>query len=126
MKNPVLRVACGFLLSAALATSAFAADITGLWSGTSQGREGKTQQVSLTITRKGQTLSGSMTAPMGQLDVENIVVSGNKISFDIALNYQGQMKKIDYAGTIQGDQMDLQQIKDGKPQAGGVKLTHQH
>lgn len=58
----MLRIA----MLALLAASALAADVAGKWTGTQQGREGRTMEITLNLKAEGAALSGTMGSQMGE------------------------------------------------------------
>jgi len=102
-----------FLLMAALAmtlltTSASAADISGKWKGTAEGPNGAIERT-FTFKVDGTKLTGETESQMiGKSTITEGKVEGDKISFTINANFQGNEMKLAYAGTISGDTIKLQ------------------
>src|ERR1700680_2590958 len=123
MKRRMIELVCSALAMGVFALAASAADLSGVWTGTAKGREGKVQEVTLTLKSSADTFTGTMAMTMGELPVENVKLNGSDISFDVVLSYQGQTKKLNYFGKIDGNQMTLQLSRDGQVQPGGATLT---
>jgi hypothetical protein len=90
---------------------AWAADVTGKWSGQMSGPNG---EMSLTATFKqsGTKLTGTMDGPGGEpMQIQDGKVEGDKIVFAVAFNDM----KIVHEGTINGDEMTLTIKMDGGP-----------
>jgi hypothetical protein len=90
------------VLLALLAISALAADVSGAWKGSMETPMGK-MDLALTLKTSGPSLSGTMNFMGNDSKVEKLVIDGNKISFEINMDF-GVMV---YAGAIEGDTMNL-------------------
>jgi hypothetical protein len=90
------------LLLALLAISALAADVSGAWKGSMETPMGK-MDLALTLKTDGPSPSGTMSFMGNDSKLEKLVINGNKISFEINMDF-GSMG---YAGTIDGDTMNL-------------------
>jgi hypothetical protein len=111
--------------------SAFAADVTGTWvaemappqggpgggpSGGPGGGPGSGGPMKFTFNLKaeGSSLSGTTVGPMGN---ENKIIEGkidgDKVSFAVKVNRMGNEMKIDYKGTVSGDEMKLSFSMEG-------------
>jgi hypothetical protein len=90
------------------ATVAFAADIDGKWVAEVQGPGGGgTMQLTYTFKADGETLTGSMSTPMGEIEISDGKVTGNEVSFAIVFEGRGQQMRMDYKGTVEGDELKL-------------------
>ncbi len=90
------------LLIALLAASAMAADVAGAWKGTLDTPMGA-MEMALTLKTDGPAPSGTLNFMNNDSKLEKLVVDGNKISFEINMDF-GTMA---YAGTFDGDTMNL-------------------
>jgi hypothetical protein len=90
------------LLLALLAISALAADVAGAWKGSMETPMGK-MDLALTLKTDGPAPSGTMNFMGNDSAVQKLVIDGNKISFELAMDF-GTMA---YSGTIDGDTMNL-------------------
>jgi len=122
--------------------SAFAADVTGTWvaeiappqsgpggspSGGPGGGPGGGGPMKFTfnLKAKGSSLSGTMIGPMGN---ENEIIDGkidnDNVSFAVKVNRMGNEMKINYKGTVSGDEMKLTYTMEGgmggPPGGGGM------
>jgi|SRR5580658_541055 hypothetical protein len=84
----------------------FAADFNGKWNGQVQGRNGM-QTVVFDLHVDGSTVTGKVTTPRGDIDISNGKVDGDNISFDTALNMNGNSMTISYKGTASGDTINF-------------------
>lgn len=113
MKN-IIRMA-GLL--ALLLAWAMAADISGKWAGDMPGRGGDTTPTTFTFKVDGDKLTGSMTGPQGDIQLQEGKVAGNQISFSTTLDFGGNSIKLLYKGTVNGDQIKMTREREGSGQA---------
>ena len=76
-----------------------AADITGKWTASFDTQIGK-QNYTYDFVVKDSTLTGKMKSDMGESDVLEGKVEGDKVSFAELLVFQGMEIRITYTGTI--------------------------
>ena len=76
-----------------------AADITGKWTASFDTQIGK-QNYTYDFVVKDSTLTGKMKSDMGESDVLEGKVEGDKVSFAELLNFQGMEIRITYTGTV--------------------------
>ena len=109
------RLTC-FAISVCLtATVAWAADVTGKWSGELNGPGG-----GITLTagfqQDGTKLTGTMDGPGGEaMQIKDGKVEGDTLSFSVDLNGT----TVAHEGTIKGDTITLQIRIDGGPGGDG-------
>jgi hypothetical protein len=102
-------------LSCLLAVAAWAADVTGKWTAEVQGRQG-TQTVTMNLKADGAALTGSFQgARGGAVDISDGKVDGDKISFSITREFQGNSIKILYQGTAAGDEIKFKSHPEQAP-----------
>jgi hypothetical protein len=93
-----------------LAATVMAGDVVGTWTAEFDTQVG-VQKYAYTFEKDGETLTGKATAErMGEtVDVElkDVKLDGDKISFAETLSFQGQEIPITYSGTVQGDEIKL-------------------
>jgi hypothetical protein len=95
------------LLACVLAVTALAADVTGKWTGEQQTRNGA-QTVTLTLKADGETLTGTMNGGRGgDAEISDGKISGDKVSFSLTREFNGNSMTIKYSGTVSGDEMKL-------------------
>jgi hypothetical protein len=101
-----------------VAIGAFAADVTGKWTYTMQGRDGTPREMSITLKQDGNTLTGSVPG-MGRggqggtpTEITNGKVDGDKVSFDVVREFNGNKMTTKYEGTVSGSDMKLKVTRD--------------
>ena len=114
------------LLVMATLTAAFAADVTGKWTGQMGGPDGGGgMSISFEFKQDGTKLTGTTDGPGGQTQIKDGKVEGNKISFTISVDAGGGDMKVLHEGTIDGDEIKLNIKMDGGPGGdgpGGITL----
>lgn len=99
-------VAFFLLVSAAVA---YAADVTGSWTGNIQTDNGAVV-LTFTLKQDGGTLTGTIAAPgIDPLTIHDGTIDGDKVSF--AVDYNGSTVKD--TGTVSGDTMKLKTTGGG-------------
>lgn len=86
-----------------------ATDIAGLWTGEVAGRGGEKQDISFQFTSKNKTLTGKMFGDEFDVPVQDLQVSGDRITFYITTTnyYDGSHTKFMFAGTVSLKAMQL-------------------
>jgi hypothetical protein len=98
------------------AAVAFAADVTGKWTGDMPGRGGDTMPTTFTFKAEGDKLTGSMTGPQGDIAIQDGKVAGDQISFTTTLEFGGNSIKLVYKGTVAGEQIKMTREREGSGQ----------
>lgn len=107
----------------AVAFVAAAADVTGKWTFEMAGRGGQAQTVTLNLKQSGSTLTGTQTGGMGgrggdgaaqDVQISNGKVDGDKISFEVTREFQGQSRTTKYEGTAAGSELKLKVTRPGR------------
>jgi hypothetical protein len=112
---------CGLLLAVAL--PAFAADVDGKWKGSLDTPQGPIE-VNFTFKADGAKLIGSTTGPDGkELALKNGKVDGDKISFTLEVDMQGNLLTFEYTGLVAAGQIKLHTDFMGQPIDYAVKKT---
>jgi hypothetical protein len=93
---------------AMLTITAAAADITGKWSGQVPSR-GEAMAATFTFKVDGDKLTGTMTAPQGEVALQEGKVSGDQISFSTT----GGNAKILFQGTVSGNEIKMTRTREG-------------
>ncbi len=108
----------------ALTVVAAAADVTGKWTYEQQGRGGgPPRQVTITLKQDGNNLTGTVPGfgrgggggggtPPPEQEISNGKVDGDKISFEVKREMQGQTMVTKYEGTVSGSEMKLKITRD--------------
>jgi hypothetical protein len=109
---------CAILL-ACTGIAAWAADVTGVWTGTISGSDG---DFALTYTFKqdGGKLTGTISGPTDPLPIQDGKVEGDKISFWVQVDMGGNVVKFTSAGTIKGDEISITTTNDAGMDLGGA------
>ena len=94
----------GVLLTA---TSVWAADVDGKWSGSIETPMGPTS-IGFVFKADGKSLSGSTTGPDGtQVTFKDGKIEGNTISFTVNLDFGGMPMALAYKGVVSPEKIDL-------------------
>ena len=98
------------LMMAFTAASAFAADVTGKWTGNMVGSGGDGFQLTFTFKQDGGKLTGTIDGPMGEpMEISEGKVDGDKLSFNVSFNGM----TIRHEGVITSDTIKLTTKSDG-------------
>jgi hypothetical protein len=93
------------ILALLLASSAFAADVDGKWSG-SMSTPGGDVNVGFTFKADGAKLNGTTTGPDGmEIKITDGKVDGNNVSFTVNLDFGGMPFMMNYKGVVASDQI---------------------
>jgi hypothetical protein len=101
-----------FLLTAVLGLlvfPAFAADVTGKWTADVPGRGGEPAKTTFDFKVSGDTLTGTVTSPRGEVAISDGKVNGDDISFVTTFNEV----KIIYKGKVSGDEIKFTREREG-------------
>ena len=97
---------------------AFAADVSGKWTYEQAGRNGgPPRQITITLKQDGNNLTGSVPG-MGRggdappSEITNGKVDGDKVSFEVVREFNGNKVTSKYEGTISGDEIKLKITRD--------------
>ena len=99
-----------------LAMTAFAADVTGKWTGQMPTRNGDTREVTFNLKAHGDKLSGTMGGPQGDIEIKDGKISGDTISFKTNLEFNGNAFVLIFKGTVSGDQIKFTRGREGADQ----------
>jgi imidazolonepropionase-like amidohydrolase len=80
------------------------ARVAGTWDLTVTTPQGENRS-SMTVTQSGATLEGTMTTEMGTVQVTDGSVTGQRVTFTIAVPISGQTTTIVFRGTVEGNRM---------------------
>jgi hypothetical protein len=111
-----------FLVLAILAHCAiFGAELAGIWTGVTAGRNGEKQDISFRFKMTKGSLAGVMFGDESDLPVEDLKVDGDNITFSITTvnYYSGDRQTQVYSGTLNDKEMHLTRQRKGGPPAGG-------
>jgi len=108
------RIAVGLMaLLALLVVVASAADVSGTWKGTSQGRDGKTRETTFTFKVDGEKLTGTVSGRMGDREISEGKVAGDEISFAVKVSMGDREFKMLYKGKVAGDEIKFSVQREG-------------
>jgi len=99
--------------------AAWAADVTGVWTGTISGGDGD-YALTYTFKQDGQKLTGTVTGPTDPIEIQGGKVEGDKISFWLQVDMGGSVVKFTATGTIKGDEISLTTTNDAGMDLGGA------
>jgi hypothetical protein len=111
-----------------------AADVTGKWTAQVPGRNGAQQEMTFQLKADGAALTGTVTgggggrrgggggAPQAR-EISEGKIDGDKISFTVKTEANGQTRVAKYSGTISGDTLQLKQTREGRNGAQTTDIT---
>ncbi len=108
------------LLLLGISGAALAADINGKWTAEVQGRNGTVTQT-LVLNASGNNLTGSLEgARGGAVDISDGTIDGNKVSFKVVREFNGNQFTQQYKGTLSdAGELDLSVSMGGGARRGG-------
>jgi hypothetical protein len=89
------------------------ADISGIWTGNVQGRNGETQEITFRFQQDGDTFTGKIYGENEDTPLSDGKISGDRISFTVTSEFGSGRGKYVYTGTIQGSSLELTRDRDG-------------
>jgi len=96
------------LLLASLALVAAAADVSGKWVAQIPGRDGQTRETTYNFKADGAALKGTMSGFQGnQIDISDGKIDGDKISFVVKMEFNGNAIEMKYSGVVAGDEIKM-------------------
>ncbi len=110
MRLIFLALLCGVI--------ALAADVNGKWSAEMPGRGGNSRQMIMTLKADGATLTGTVSGPRGDTDIQDGKVDGDNISFSVVREFNGNSFKLNYSGKVNGDEIHFTVSREGGNAAG--------
>ena len=97
------NLAAAFLAASVLTVAAFAADLTGNWKWTAQGRNGPMETTAqLTLSKEG-ALSGTVAGRNGDTPISDASFKDGTIAFAVKREFNGNTFVIKYEGKLEGD-----------------------
>lgn len=110
IRKSLLAFVFGMVASAFLASQAMAADATGTWTWTMQGRQGgEGRKITLKLKQEGDKLTGAIVSPARQgseareTAISDGKVSGDQISFAVVREFNGNKFTQKYQGKVSAD-----------------------
>ena len=110
----VLLTACFVLAGLAMA---YAAAIDGKWVAQVPGRQG-TQETTFNFKAEGDKLTGTVVNPRGETPISDGTIKGNDVAFSTKLSTPNGDFKLNYKGTLAGDELKLTRTREGGDQPG--------
>ena len=103
MSFPKLRpLVAAVFASAFLSVAALAADITGAWKWTAQGRNGPVE-AHATLALKDGALTGTVSGRMGDAPIGDATFKDGRVHFTVTREFDGNKIVIKYDGKFEGD-----------------------
>lgn len=90
----------------AFAGVASAADVAGTWKASIETPNG-TMESTFVLKVDGAKLTGTVASQMGETAISDGKVDGDKVSFAVSRDFNGQTFKITYDGSVKGNEMKL-------------------
>jgi hypothetical protein len=109
MTTPSKLTTLTLLGLALLASSiAHAGSASGKWQWTIETPDGNTFKSIMTAKQEGSKLTGTLSRPESEdkLEILNGKVEGDKVSFKVIPNFDGNKITVEYSGTLKGDKID--------------------
>ena len=79
----------------------------GRWTGTTEIQGVGMIPLGYDFISDGNKLAGTSDVQTGKAPIENGKIDGNKIKFDVTINYGGQEMVVNYSGVLTGDKLTL-------------------
>src|ERR1700722_4910289 len=96
-----------WLLVCALASVLSAGDLSGIWTGQLEDRNGDSQDLSFRFTQTGDALTGKMYGDNESTPIAEGKIVGNRVSFTVTNELNGQISTFVYTGTLNGDEIEV-------------------
>ena len=100
-------------LLALFVITAAAADVSGKWKASTQGRDGKAREVVLNFKVDGETLTGTISGRNGDREITEGKVVGDDISFAVKMTMGDNNFKMLYKGKVSGDEIKFTTQREG-------------
>lgn len=114
------RISLAAILMVLISVAAWAADVTGKWTGQMPGPNGDGFSLTFNFKQDGPKLTGTVQGPQGDaIEISDGKVAGDKISFVVTIEANGGMK-IMHDGTVNGDEIKLNSKSEGGEFPGGT------
>jgi hypothetical protein len=109
-----IRTVLGLLALVALfVVTAAAADVSGKWKASTQGRDGKAREVVFNFKVDGETLTGTVSGRSGDREISEGKVVGDDISFTVKMTMGDNNFKMLYKGKVAGDEIKFTTQREG-------------
>lgn len=114
LQKQLRNLALAFLFVTLGAAVALAADLNGKWKGSVETPRG-TQELTFDFKVDGAALTGKVTTPRGESDIQDGKVDGDNLSFTQVVNFNGNELKINYTGKVDGDSIKFTRTVADRP-----------
>jgi hypothetical protein len=98
-----MRIVTAVLLLLLLSIPVIAADIDGKWTATIDGMDGNKMELTYNFKADGTKLTGSVTSPMGEMQITEGKIEGNAVQFTVG----NEQFSVTSKGTLSGDEIKL-------------------
>lgn len=102
MISAVKRLVVTSVLTAVVASAAWAADATGKWTWKLKFQEREIEQ-NLVLKQEGEKLTGTLGTGERKAEIADGKVKGDEVSFTVTRERNGQQFKTNYKGKVEGD-----------------------
>jgi hypothetical protein len=113
MRRIVILATC--LLFAGV-VQAWAADVSGKWVAQVPGRGGQTRETTFNLKAEGDKLTGTVSGMQGDNPISDGKISGDDVSFTVAMSFNGNDFKFLYKGKVAGDEIKFSRTREGGEQ----------
>ena len=103
-------------MTALLAMTALAADVTGKWVAQVPGRDGQTRETTFNLKSAGDQLTGTMSGFQGDVPIKDGKIAGDDISFKVTLEFNGNSIGFSYTGKVAGSEIKMKRTREGADQ----------
>jgi hypothetical protein len=103
VKTTLPRYLIAAFAAVCFTAAAFAADPSGTWTWSMQGRSGQTRTVTATFALKDGNLTGSVSSRRGDTAIGNASCRDGAISFTVEREFNGNKIVTQYSGKLDGD-----------------------
>ncbi|MBV9157071.1 MAG: hypothetical protein JO097_12480 [Acidobacteriaceae bacterium] len=112
------------LLVSLFSLAAWAADVSGTWTGIFHTREGGAFETNLVLKADGNHLTGTFQqGNSDEISIENGKVNGDQISFSLTRGTGDKARQVNYTGKVEGNTMKLTLQMAGTTRTQEISLT---
>ena len=96
-----------WLLVCALPYGLSGGDLSGIWTGQLEDKNGDSQDFSFRFAQTGDTLTGKMYGDNESTPITDGKIVGDQVTFTVTNELNGQISKFVYTGTRNGDEIEV-------------------
>lgn len=96
------KLLAAFVAACFMTLAAFAADASGNWKWTQEGRNGP-QETTAKLAVKDGKVTGTVTSPRGDAEISNGTFKDGAVAFSVERDFNGNKIVMKYAGKLEGD-----------------------